>query len=62
MQYVYETALKMGIQPRPVINDFQEAEPFLEMGIKHFGIGWELQIVHDWCKEQGAALAKLVGK
>jgi 4-hydroxy-2-oxoheptanedioate aldolase len=60
--YVFETALKMGIQPRVEINHFREAEPYLEMGIKHFAVGYELQVLYDFCREQGAALGKLLGR
>jgi 4-hydroxy-2-oxoheptanedioate aldolase len=60
--YVFETALKMGVQPRVEIDDFREAEPYLEMGIKHFSVGYEVQVIYDFCREQGVELAKLLGK
>ena len=55
-----ETALKMGVQPRVELGDSGGAEPYLEMGVKHFCIGWDVSIIHDWCKEHGTALARLL--
>ena len=57
-----ETALKMGIAPRVEIADYQQAEPYIEMGVKHFCIGWDVMTIHSYCKEQGSALAKLLGR
>jgi 4-hydroxy-2-oxoheptanedioate aldolase len=53
-----ETALRMGVAPRVEISDYREAAAYIEMGVKHFCIGWDVVILHEWCKEQGAALAK----
>ena len=53
-----ETAMRMGIAPRAEINDYREAAAYIEMGVKHFCIGSDVVILHEWCKEQGAALAK----
>jgi len=61
-RYTFETALKMGIQPRVEIGDYREAEPYLKMGIKHFCIGYEVQVIHDWCKEQAKGLAEMIGR
>ena len=57
-----ETALAMGVQPRVELGDSSGAEPYLEMGVKHFCIGWDVSIIHDWCKEHGTALARLLGR
>ena len=60
--YIFETAMKMGVAPRVEAETFQEAEPYLEMGIKHFCIGTDVMVVYQWCKEHGGALAKALGR
>ncbi len=57
-RYTIETALKKGIAPRVELADFKDAEPYLKMGVKHFCIGWDVDIIYRYCKEQGAAFAK----
>lgn len=59
---VIETALKMGIRPRAEINDFEQAKPYLDVGVKDFCIGWDVVTVYDYCKRQGEALAKVLGR
>jgi 2-keto-3-deoxy-L-rhamnonate aldolase RhmA len=61
-RYVIETALRMGVAPRVEIGSFREAEPYMEMGVKHFCIGWDVQVIYDYCKQQGEGLAKLLGR
>jgi 2-keto-3-deoxy-L-rhamnonate aldolase RhmA len=57
-KYTIETALKRGIQPRVELGDFKDAGPYLKMGVKHFCIGWDVRVIFQYCKEQGAAFAK----
>jgi 2-keto-3-deoxy-L-rhamnonate aldolase RhmA len=61
-RYTIETALKRGIAPRVELGDFKDADPYLQMGVKHFCIGWDINIIYKYCKEQGAAFAKRVGR
>jgi 4-hydroxy-2-oxoheptanedioate aldolase len=35
--------------------DFKDAEPYLKMGIKHFCIGWDVEVLYRYCAEQGMA-------
>jgi 4-hydroxy-2-oxoheptanedioate aldolase len=58
--HVYKTALEMGVQPRVEISTPEEAKPFLEMGIRHFGIGTDLAILYNWWKENAQELGELV--
>jgi 2-keto-3-deoxy-L-rhamnonate aldolase RhmA len=58
---VLERCLAKGIQPRAEINDPEEARPYLEMGVKHFCIGTDTVILHDWFASRGRALGDLVG-
>jgi len=61
-RYTIETALKMGIAPRAEITSYEEAGPYLEMGVKHFCMGWDIAVIYEWCKEQGGGLARALGK
>jgi len=51
-----ETALKMGLHPRVELADIREATPHIEMGVKHFCIGWDVKILHDWWQVNGEAM------
>jgi 4-hydroxy-2-oxoheptanedioate aldolase len=61
-RYTITTALKKGIAPRVEVGDFKDAEPYLKMGVKHFCIGWDVDIIYKYCKEQGAAFAKRLAR
>jgi 2-keto-3-deoxy-L-rhamnonate aldolase RhmA len=43
-----ETALKKRLHPRVELANINEAAPYLEMGVKHFCIGWDVRILYDW--------------
>jgi len=55
---VFETALRMGIPPRAEINSADEAKYFLDMGVRHFCIGTDINILYNWCRQHGDALRK----
>jgi 4-hydroxy-2-oxoheptanedioate aldolase len=55
---VFETALRMGVPPRAEINSVDEAKYFLDMGVRHFCIGTDLNILYGWWRQQGDALRK----
>ena len=57
-RYTIETALKKGIAPRVELGDFKDAAPYLQLGVKHLCIGWDVDIIFKYCREQGAAFAK----
>jgi 2-keto-3-deoxy-L-rhamnonate aldolase RhmA len=56
-----ETALKLGLHPRVELADISLAAPYIEMGVKHFCIGWDVRILHDWWRTNGAGMRKLLG-
>jgi len=47
-----------GIPARVEINSFEDAQPYLELGVKHFCIGWDLRMIFDYCKRHGEGLRK----
>ncbi len=55
-----EKALKKGIHPRVEIGNFEQAKPWIEMGVRHFCVGWDLRVIYDWCKVNGEGLKKLL--
>lgn len=57
---VTETSIKMGIPPRAEINTADQAKYYLDMGVRHFCIGTDINILHGWWKSQGDALRKAI--
>src|ERR1044071_10150810 len=55
-----QTALKKGLHPRVELRDPSQAERYLEMGVKHFCIGWDVRILADWWDTKGAEMRKLL--
>jgi len=53
-------ALKKGVAPRVEIKSFEQAKPFLEMGVRHFCIGWDVRVIFDWCGQQGKGIRELL--
>jgi 4-hydroxy-2-oxoheptanedioate aldolase len=56
-----ETALKKGLHPRVELGDITQAAPYLEMGVKHFCIGWDVRILHDWWRTKGEGMRAMLG-
>jgi 4-hydroxy-2-oxoheptanedioate aldolase len=56
-----ETALKKGIHPRVELSDPNEAAPYLEIGVKHFCIGWDAAILHGWWRDNGRKMREMIG-
>jgi 4-hydroxy-2-oxoheptanedioate aldolase len=61
-RYVIETALKLGIAPRAEISRPEEAKRYLDMGVKHFCIGTDVNILFDWFVQGGKAMRQLLGR
>jgi 4-hydroxy-2-oxoheptanedioate aldolase len=57
---VFETALKMGVPARAEINSVDQAKYFLDLGVRHFSIGSELSVLHNWWKANGEKLRKAI--
>jgi 2-keto-3-deoxy-L-rhamnonate aldolase RhmA len=55
-----EMALKKGLHPRVELADIKQAAPYLEMGVKHFCIGWDVRILHDWWRVNGAGMRDML--
>jgi 4-hydroxy-2-oxoheptanedioate aldolase len=55
-----QTALKKGLHPRVELRDPGQAQRYLEMGVKHFCIGWHVRILAEWWDTMGAEMRKLL--
>jgi len=55
-----EMALKKGVAPRVEVGSFELAKPFIDMGVKHFCIGWDVSIIYGWCNQNSEGMAKLL--
>jgi 2-keto-3-deoxy-L-rhamnonate aldolase RhmA len=53
---VIETSLARGIAPRAEISHPRQAGRYLEMGVRHFCMGWDMSILHDWFTESGRGM------
>jgi 4-hydroxy-2-oxoheptanedioate aldolase len=59
--HVIKTALRLGVAPQVEIDTPEQATPYLDMAVRHFYMGWDVDILFDWFKTNGAKLRTLVG-
>jgi 4-hydroxy-2-oxoheptanedioate aldolase len=59
-KFTIETALKMGKNPRVELRDPSQAAKYLDMGVQHFCIGWDVRILADWWDTKGAEMRGLI--
>jgi 2-keto-3-deoxy-L-rhamnonate aldolase RhmA len=59
-RYVIETALRMGIAPRAELSDPEQAQKYLDMGVKHFCVGTDVSILFNWFKQAGQQMSTLL--
>ena len=58
---VIETALAKGLHPRVELRDAEGAAKYLEMGVKHFCVGWDVRVLFDWWRDQGGKMRSALG-
>jgi 2-keto-3-deoxy-L-rhamnonate aldolase RhmA len=58
-ELVIEAAVKRGVHPRAEIRDSRGAARYLEMGVRHFCVGHDVQILHEWWTKEGATMRDL---
>jgi 4-hydroxy-2-oxoheptanedioate aldolase len=54
-----EIALKAGVQPRIELGSLEQAQPWMDLGVKHFCVGWDLGTIFGYCKRQGQLMEEL---
>jgi 2-keto-3-deoxy-L-rhamnonate aldolase RhmA len=59
-KYMIETALQKGVAPRVEIGSFEQANPYIDMGVRHFCIGWDTSIIAQWCRQQADGMSGLL--
>ena len=57
---VIETALQMGVAPRIELQSLDNAQAYLDMGVKHFRIGADMAVLRSYWQSNGEGLRKLV--
>lgn len=57
---VIETALEMGVPPRAEIGSVDGAKYYLDLGVRHFSLGTDITILHNWLKQNGESLRKVI--
>lgn len=56
-----ETALRKGLHPRVELGNPDQAARYVEMGVKHFCLGWDVSILYAWWRENGEKLRLSLG-
>ena len=54
-----EMALEAGVQPRIELGSLEQAQPWMDLGVKHFCVGWDLGTVFGYCKRQGQLMEEM---
>lgn len=57
-----EKAIKAGVAPRVEVASFEQAKPFLDMGVRHFCIGWDVRTIFSWCRQQADGMSQLLAR
>ena len=52
-------ALAKGVHPRVELGSLEQAKPYLDMGVRHFCVGWDLTTLFRWGRAQGELLEEL---
>ncbi|MEA3407472.1 MAG: aldolase/citrate lyase family protein [Chloroflexota bacterium] len=61
-RYVIETSLKMGVAPRIELNDLDDVEYYLNLGVRHFRIGNDVSILRNFWREKGTRLRDMLAQ
>jgi 4-hydroxy-2-oxoheptanedioate aldolase len=55
---VFATALRLGVPPRAEILNAEDAKRYLDLGVRHFSVSYDLRILHDFWQAQGEKLRR----
>ena len=55
-----EMAIKKGVAPRVEVATFEQANSYIDMGVRHFCIGWDIVVIFGWCQNQAAGMKALL--
>ena len=54
-----ETSLEMGVAPRIELQNLDNVQYYLDLGVKHFRIGADMAVLRNYYQSNGEALRKL---
>jgi 4-hydroxy-2-oxoheptanedioate aldolase len=57
---VLERAVKKGVRGRVIINSFEEAKEYLDIGVRDFCVGSDLGTLYRWCMSNGEKMHALL--
>jgi 4-hydroxy-2-oxoheptanedioate aldolase len=57
---IIELAIKKGVRPRAEVGSFEEAKEFFNMGVRDFSIGTDLEVIFQFCKQNGEKMRELL--
>ena len=55
-----ELAMRKGVAPRVEIGSFEQAKPYIEMGVRHFCVGTDTRVISLWCQQQKEGILGLL--
>ncbi|MTI61762.1 MAG: 2,4-dihydroxyhept-2-ene-1,7-dioic acid aldolase [Firmicutes bacterium] len=59
---VIRKSIDMGVPARIEIASLEDADKYLNMGIRHFCFGWDVRILSNWFKNNGGILKEMLEK
>ena len=57
-----KVALDHGVQPRCELNSAADAQYYLDLGVRHFSLGFELRIMSNFLTNEGQQIRELIEK
>jgi 2-keto-3-deoxy-L-rhamnonate aldolase RhmA len=57
---IIELTQKMGVPYRAHPNSFEGAKPYIDMGVRHFSLGMDLDYIYQQSKKEGEGVRKLL--
>jgi len=57
-----KTALNIGIHPRVEIDNLENIERYLDLGVRDFSLSTDMVILYQWLKKNGESLRKILSK
>lgn len=59
-----KAALKAGIASRVEIDSFNKdiCKEYMDLGVKHFSVGWDVEIIYKWMKENEGKMKEELDK
>jgi 2-keto-3-deoxy-L-rhamnonate aldolase RhmA len=59
---IFEKAIKKGVRPRVIINSFEDAQEYLDIGVRDFCVGSDLGNLYRWCVSHGGKMRELLSR